>query len=91
MTVTALRPEVQRKPTVTVCQSRPPTEPEIGAYAGTGHLHGFSGEFFCLWCFGDREDWRHWLPPVQQAWEDAMVRWRCDEMPIGRWVRRGHP
>ena len=43
------------------------------------------------WCaVTELDDPRHWLPPVQQAREDAVVFRRCDEMPI-RGVRRGHP
>jgi hypothetical protein len=82
MTVTVSRPAV-------LCWSRPPTAVDIGAYAGTGHRHGFSGELFCLWCFGGRDDWRHWLAQAQQAAEDARVGRDCDAA-IARGVRRGH-
>jgi hypothetical protein len=75
----------------TVSRVAAPITETCGFYAGTDIPHLFAGATFCWWCFGGRDDPRHWLPPYQQAIEDDLVAEYEDLKPPPRnrpWMRR---
>lgn len=70
----------------------------FGSLAGTNRTHEFMatrtiGYGLCFFCWGDRDDHRHWLPYKLQELTDAHIKAECDSQPLTRGIiepRRPH-